>query len=179
VKARKRTWIVTDELLFDIMDYLRIVEQRNGRFQNKLVFSTSNEKQMPKMENSKQKAESASGVSQKGIGMATNRICFNCGFRDHIAQSCPIPTRPKGACYGCGSTKHQQSTCLEREKKFKDAYKEESQGQNGQKYTGPSGEIRLLEPAYYVRVSVQVCKDDCIINEVIDSGDTRYFNFWY
>jgi len=156
--------------LFDIMDYLRIVEQRNGRFQNKLVFSTSNEKPMLKMESSKQKVQSASGVSQKGVGMAKNRICFNCGSRNHIAPSCPIPTWPKGAYYGCSSTKHQRSTCPEREKKFKNADMEESQGQNGQKYTGSSGEIRILEPAYYVRVSVQVCKDDCIINIVIDIG---------
>lgn len=164
-----RTHDGEDELLFDIIDYLRIVEQRNGRFQGKL-FSTSNEKPKTEVESSKQKAENAGGVSQKGAGLASNRICFNCGFRAHIAPSCPIPTRPKGACYGCGSTKHKRSTCPEREKKIRDADKEESQGQNGQKYTGSSVEIRLLEPAYYVRVSVQVCKDNCVINAVIDSG---------
>jgi len=86
-------------------------------FQNKLSFSSSSEKPIPKVEGSKQQAENASGASQKGVSMPTNRICFNYGSRAHIAPSCPIPTRPKGRCYGCGSTRHQRSACPEREKK--------------------------------------------------------------
>lgn len=156
-----------DELFFNIMNYLRIVEQRNGPFQSKPFFQVQKETPMAKMEGSKQKAESASGMSQKGVGMAMSRICFNCGSRAHIAPSCRIPTRPKGACYGCGSTIHQRSACPEREQKIKDTNKEESQEQNEQKYTGSSREIRLLEPAYYVRVSIQ---DNYIIDAVIDSG---------
>ncbi|CAI6359915.1 unnamed protein product [Macrosiphum euphorbiae] len=75
------------------MDYLRIVEQRNGRFQSKPFFSSSNEKPIPKVEGSKQQAENARGESQKGVFMRMNRICFNFGSRAHIAPSCPITTR--------------------------------------------------------------------------------------
>lgn len=96
----------------------------NRRFQSILFFSTLNEK--PEVEASKQNAENASGVSQKGVEMTTNRICFNCGSRAHIAPSCPIPIWPKGACYGCDSTKHQRSTCSERKQKIKDANKKEN-----------------------------------------------------
>jgi hypothetical protein len=72
----------------------------------------------------------------------------------HISPSYPNPARPRGACYGCGLTTHQRSACPEQDHKNKDGKNEESQRQNKQKFTGSSGEIRLLEPVYYIRVSI-------------------------
>jgi len=132
------------------MDYTRIVEHRNGRFQNKTHLVGSNENQSSKL-----KVAGASTGSRNDGDTSSSQICFNCGSRTHIAPSCPQPKRPKGACYGCGSTTHQRSACPGRDTKNKDEKGEGDQQQNERRYAGSLGEIRLLEPAYLVRVSVQ------------------------
>ncbi|CAG9822055.1 unnamed protein product [Phaedon cochleariae] len=38
--------------------------------------------------------------------------CFNCNGAGHVVNSCRKPKREEGSCSICGSTQHQQRTCL-------------------------------------------------------------------
>lgn len=162
-----RSHINEDALLVDILNFIRVVDNRSARFQFKVpakhVYGESTSKSVSKPESG-----GADEVSMAKVGSKFIRMCFNCGSKTHIAPNCPIPRRPKGACYSCGPTDHLQSTCPDRKQKIKSGL---VTGQKQKEIQGESSrEVMLLEPAYHVNLSIRLSNKIIPISAIIDSG---------
>lgn len=143
-----------NELLSDIVTFLKLNESRSARFKNDgQPFQTRSAISSPQLET----------APRSHFPNKVKSRCYNCGSFDHISPSCTKPIRQQGSCFKCGSAEHKIISC--------------PQSSGSRRHDNNSSNTAMVlqqntmtTPAYTIRVNIKI--SDKLIFDILAIIDT-------
>lgn len=163
-----RSHVHENELLNDIITFMKINDSRNTRFKNSNRLS--HPESLTKTSHSQPEVAtkpSTSDMNSKQSAHKKKTRCFNCGSFDHISTGCTQPKRQPGSCFACGSIEHQITTCPQGRSKSQ-AVKTQNSSNSTAMILHPKD---MVTPAYFINIDLRIA-DKYVPNvlAVIDTG---------
>lgn len=141
-----------NELLNDIITFMKINDTRSARFKN--LNRSSHPEATTKSSNCQLEVNIKPSTlrSTKQSSQKKKTRCFNCGSFYHVSTGCTQPKRRPGSCFTCGSTEHQINAYPQSKSKFQ-AVKTQEGSSSTAMMLHP---IDMVTPAYFINIDIRI-----------------------
>jgi hypothetical protein len=156
-----------NELLSDIVTFMKINDYRRARFKNSS--RPSHPEAITKNSSSQPEVVTKSSTSDTNLKQSFPKKktrCFNCGSFDHISTGCTQPKRRPGSCFTCGSIEHQITACPQGKSKIQ-AVKTQNSSSSTAIMLHPTD---MVTPAYFVNIDLRIA--DKYVSNILAMIDT-------